>query len=73
MKINYPKAVMSRTELEALGIPRGLLEIAYADPKQDFAQKVDPTRKRSKIMFVTEGFEAWRLKRLELERKAARA
>lgn len=70
MAIKYPKAVMSRTELEAMGIPRGLLEIAYADPKQDFAQKVDPTRKHSKIMFITEGFEAWRVKRQENERKA---
>ena len=70
MAIKYPKAVMSRTELEAMGSPRGLLEIAYADPKQDFAQKVDPTRKHSKIMFITEGFEAWRVKRQENERKA---
>lgn len=70
MEIKYPKPVMSRTELEELGIPRGLLELAYADPKQDFAQKVDPTRKHSKILFITEGFETWRQKRQELERKA---
>ena len=70
MKIEYPKAVMSRSELEEMGIPRGILERAYADPKQDFAQKVNPMLKHSKIMFVTEGFEAWRQKQQQLERRA---
>ena len=61
---------MSRTELEGLGIPRTLLERAYEDPKQTFAQKLNPSKKHSKIIFMTEGFEAWRMKQAELERKA---
>lgn len=72
MGITYPKAIMSRTELEAIGIPRTLLERAYADPRQDFAHKLNPTKKHSKIIFLTEGFEAWRLKQADVERKGRR-
>ncbi len=72
MEIIYPKAVMTRSELEELGIPRGILEAAYEDPKQDFAQKVNSALKSSKIMYITAGFEAWRQRRQEMERKGRR-
>lgn len=72
MEIKYPKPIMSRSELMELGIPRGMLEIAYADPNQTFAQKVNPANPHSKVVYITEGFEAWRKKRFEMEMKARR-
>ena len=72
MGITYPKAIMSRTELEELGIPRTLLERAYADPKQTFAQKLNPLKKHSKIIFMTDGFEEWRQKQADIERRGRR-
>ena len=68
--MEYPKAIMRKTELMAMGFPEMLLQIAYLTKGQTFAQKIDPTQKNSPIIFDTAGFEIWRMNRLQAENRA---
>ncbi len=60
--MEYPKPVMRITDLEKMGFPKEYLMYAYRSLGQNFASKVNPTKKNSAIFFDTAGFEAWRLK-----------
>lgn len=68
--MKYPKAVMKTSELIEMGFPESMLMTAYRTNGQEFAQKADPRKKNSPILFDTEGFEEWRLKKLRAENKA---
>ena len=68
--MEYPKPVMSIKELAQMGFPRTFLMNAYYEKGQTFAQKANPLKKTSLIIFDTEAFEKWRLKRLKMENTA---
>ena len=65
-----PKPIMRLQELRKMGFPAEFLQIAYLTKGQTFAQKMDPTRKNSPIIFETAGFEEWRMRRLQAENRA---
>ncbi len=58
---------MRFSELKAMGFPEGFLMTAYLYPGQQFAQKIEPRKKNSPIIFETEKFEEWRVARLQQE------
>lgn len=70
--MKYPKQVMRKNELKQMGFPEELLDRAYRQKGQTFAQKINPASKNSPIIFNTEAFERWRLKQLDIENKALR-
>ena len=68
--MEYPKKVMRMTELAELGFPKEFLMRAYRVRGQTFAQKINPTKSNSAIMFDTENFEKWRMNQLAAENMA---
>ena len=69
--IDYPKPVMRLGEMrDVIGIPEEMLMRAYRTKGQKFAQKMDPKKRNSPIIFITEGFERWREEQQALENKA---
>ena len=69
--MKYSKPFMKKNELIKAGVPRELLEQAYADKKQRFAYKLNPHIKNSHIVYETEEFEKWRLKQIDIQRRMA--
>lgn len=68
--MEYPKPIMRKTELMAIfGFPEELLDRAYRQKGQDFAQKINPTKRGSPIIFDTAKFEKWRMEQLRMENK----
>lgn len=65
--LKYPKPIMKMSELTKMGFPEEFLFYAYRNPKQNFAHKMNPTKKNSSILFETAGFEAWRQKLIKTE------
>lgn len=65
--MEYPKKVMKISELEKMGFPREFLEKAYRSKGQTFANKMDPTKPNSAIIFCMDGFEKWRLRQIRLQ------
>lgn len=70
--MTYPKQVMRLSELEALGFPKEMLMRAYNSREQNFANKVNPFKKNSPIIFDVEGFENWRLKQVRASKGGLR-
>lgn len=68
--MEYPKAIMRRKELVEMGFPYELLDRAYRAPGQKFAQKINPYKKTSAVIYDTAEFEKWRSKEQEKENKA---
>lgn len=68
--MKYPKPVMNLTGLMKMGIPESFLKKAFTDPNQTFAWKAIPTKDNSPILFDTEGLEEYRLRQIEMEKKA---
>lgn len=68
--MEYPKPFMKTSELAKLGIPRQMLMDAYREKGQRFAQKINPGKKTSPLIFETSEFEKWRMKQLEMENKS---
>ena len=69
--MEYPKPIMRKTELMAIfGFPEEFLDRAYRQRGQTFAQKLNPTKRNSPIIFDTVGFEKWRMSQLQMENKA---
>lgn len=60
--LTYEKPVMKLSELMAMGFPEEMLLNAYRTKGQQFAQKMNPGKKNSPIIFMTEEFERWREK-----------
>lgn len=70
MNMEYPKKVMRRTELLQMGFPEELLDRAYREKGQTFAQKINPTKRNSAIVYDTAGFERWRMKQIQTENRS---
>ena len=68
--MEYPKAMMKIKELMDMGIPESILMNAYREKGQNFAQKIDPKRSNSPIVFDTAEFDKWRMKMQRAENKA---
>ena len=68
--MEYPKQVMRMKELLAMGFPEEFLLKAYRAEKQNFAWKLDMTKKNSPILFDTEQFEKYRIGLISVEQKA---
>lgn len=69
--LEYPSQVMRLTELrDQMGFPEAMLLAAYREKGQAFAQKADPSKKNSPIIFITKGFEEWRAERQRMENRA---
>lgn len=68
--MEYGKKVMRMSELEEMGFPKEYLKNAYANPKQDFAWKISPTKRNSPIVFDVEKFEKYRQETMKAERNA---
>ena len=71
-KMKYAKKVMRKSELCEMGFPEEFLDSAYRESNQSFAQKINPYKKNSPIIFDTEEFDKWRLRKLRDENKAIR-
>jgi len=56
--MTYPKLVMKKAELEALGFPRDFLHKAYL--KGGIAWKAHPEKRNSVILFDTQALEKFR-------------
>lgn len=71
--MTYPKPFMSLQELsEFTGFSEEYLQEIYRRKDNDFAGKLDPTKKNSKIFFDTEKFDQWRTRQIKLEVEAMR-
>lgn len=68
--MKYPSPVMKLKELVQLGFPEEFLLNAYRTKGQDFAQKISPTKRNSPIIFDTEKFEEYRMRKLVTENRA---
>lgn len=68
--MEYPKAMMKIKELMDMGIPESMLMNAYREKGQNFAQKIDPKRSNSPIVFDTAEFDKWRMKMQRAENKS---
>ena len=68
--MKYEKQVMKIKELVAMGFPKEMLMNAYRYPGQRFAQKIDPAKKNSPIVFNTEEFDKWLRRRQKTENKS---
>ena len=70
--IKYPKKIMKLSELTKLGFKKEYLMNCYRTKGQRFAQKQNPMKSNSPIIFDTEQFEKWRIKQLITENSAIR-
>lgn len=61
-KVNY-----TLSEMRKKGYPPGYLEAAYLAPGQDFATKLNPAHKNSKIIFNMPKFEAWQKRQIKAQ------
>lgn len=67
--MEYPKKYMRKSELLRMGLPESMLERAYRSKGQKFAQKLNPSKLNSPIMYDTEGLERWRMKQMNIEQR----
>ena len=71
--MTYPKPFMSLADLATYtGLSEEYLLSVYRRKDNDFAGKLDPAKKNSKIFFDTEKFDQWRAKQIKLEVEAMR-
>ncbi len=68
--LEFPKPIMKMKELMEMGFPQEVLLEAYRDPNQQFATKVNPLKANSPLVYDTEGFRNWWLKRIHAQTKA---
>lgn len=68
--LEYPKPIMKTSELVEMGFPEKMLLNAYRVKGQTFAQKSDPTKKNSPIIFFTKQFEKWREEQQRIENRS---
>lgn len=69
--MEYPKKIMRKKELIALGFPREWLQAVYETKGQSAAWKNDPTKPNSPMLFDTDELEKVRAR--EAKRQAAAA
>lgn len=58
--MEYPKAIMRKSEVVKLGIPESVILRAYRSPKVTCVYKMSPKR-NSPILIETAPFERWRV------------
>ena len=63
----YPKPIMKKSELVAMGFPDEYLMYIYWMPGQKVAHKLNPTKKNSPLLFDTEALEQFRQKQIRIE------
>ena len=68
--LEYPKEVMKTSELVEMGFPEKMLLNAYRVKGQTFAQKSDPAKRNSPIIFFTKQFEKWREEQQRIENRS---
>ena len=68
--LEYPKPIMKTSELVEMGFPEKMLLNAYRVKGQTFAQKSDPTKRNSPIIFFTKQFEKWREEQQRIENRS---
>lgn len=66
--MEYPKPLMRKTELMKMGFSQRYLDRAYSSNGNNFATKVNPSKRTSAIIYDTAGFEAWRQKEIKAQR-----
>lgn len=64
--MEYPKSIMRKTELMALGFPEKMLLRASREKNQTFAFKENPLSKSSPLLFDTAGLDKWLQKQAKL-------
>lgn len=67
--MEYPKKIMSRSELIKMGFTEKYLIRAFSSPGQTFAWQDDPAVQNSKFFYDTEGLEEWRQKDIKNQQK----
>ena len=71
--MTYPKKFMGLVELAKFtGLSEEYLQKVYRRKDNDFAGKLDPSKKNSRIVFDTEKFDAWRTRQIKLELEGMR-
>lgn len=71
--MTYPKKFMGLQELaKYTGLSEEYLQKVYRSKDNDFAGKLDPSRRNSRIVFDTEKFDQWREKHIKMEVAAMR-
>ncbi len=68
--MEYPKSVMSKSELMQMGFTRTYLDRVSRVKGQTFAFRMNPAKSNSPLMFDTAGFEKFRLSEIRSEQKA---
>lgn len=61
------KVTYSLTEMREMGYSERYLQAAYLTPGQDFATKINPAAKNSKIIFNLPKFEAWQKRQIRAQ------
>ena len=69
--MTYPKPFMSVDEMvEFTGLTRDYFMEIYRRKDNNFAGKLNPAARNSKIIFDTEKFDQWREKQIKMEVEA---
>lgn len=68
--MEYPEKMMRKAKLLEMGFPEELLDRAYREKGQTVAQKINPMKKNSAIVYDTVEFEKWRLKQIQTENRS---
>lgn len=68
--MNYPKDIMTRKALIAMGFSETYLMRAFTTPGQTFAWRENPLNKHSPIIFDTAELEKWRLEDCKMQERA---
>ena len=70
--MKYPSQIMKISDLEQMGFPKEYLLRAYHSRGQTFATKMNPAKRKSPIIFNTEGFDKWMQREIKAQQSAER-
>lgn len=69
--MEYPKPIMNKKELMAMGFTRSYLDRAAGTKGQTFAFRINPMNATSPLLFDTAGLEKFRLAEIKTAERAA--